>query len=83
MKRDVCPLCGGKKIKSKTTYSVDFKTGVIVIRNVPCMVCVRCGEEWISPDIAKELELIVQDAKMKKMQTEILSFPDVAILGTR
>ncbi len=77
-----CPICGGKKKKGNTTYSVDFETGVVVVRRVPCLVCVQCGKEWIKPDVAKELERIVEEARAKKYQTEIVSFAELETAPT-
>ena len=83
MKKDKCPLCGGAKIKSTTTYSVDIETGVVVVRNVPCLMCIRCGEEWIDRKAAEKLESIVNEAKIRGLQTEILSFPRFVFSGIR
>ncbi len=58
-----CPLCGGEKKQGYTTYSVDLGFGVIVVRKVPAQICSQCGEEWISSEVAKELEKIVESAR--------------------
>ena len=29
-----CPLCGGEKQPGPTTFAVDLKTGVVVVRDV-------------------------------------------------
>jgi YgiT-type zinc finger domain-containing protein len=41
------PSLRGKKVKGKITFSADLGFGVVVIRNVPAMICSLCGEEWI------------------------------------
>ena len=71
---DKCPLCSGLKTKGKTTFTVDFSFGVIVIRNVPATVCSQCGADWIKDDIASKIEEIVNDAEKKRMEVEITSF---------
>ena len=53
---DLCALCGGKKRKGETTYTVELGFGVVVIRHVPALICTQCAEEWIEADVAKELE---------------------------
>jgi YgiT-type zinc finger domain-containing protein len=65
MKEEICPICGGKKIESTTSFTVDYSTGVVVVRDVPAKVCLQCGEEWISDDIASKLEEIVSISKSK------------------
>ncbi len=63
-----------KKKEGITTYSVDLGFGVVVVRDVPANVCSQCGEEWIKPETAKELEKIVSSARQTHSQLELLSF---------
>ena len=72
-----CPLCKGEKKKGTTTYTADLKTGIVIIRQVPCSVCVQCGEEWIGAAAAKKIEEMVEEAKVKKTQTEIIDYSAV------
>ncbi|MEN8263227.1 MAG: type II toxin-antitoxin system MqsA family antitoxin [Nitrospirota bacterium] len=73
-----CPLCGADKTIGKTIYSVDLGFGVVVVRNVPAMVCSQCGEEWIDAVTAKKLEKMVVMAKKNKLQIEMVEFAEVA-----
>lgn len=57
----------------ETTFTVDFGTGVVVVRNVPAIVCSQCGSNWIDDEIAAKLEAIVNDAKAKHHVVEITS----------
>jgi len=68
-----CPLCGGKKRTGTTTYSVDLGFGVVVVRNVPAMVCEQCGEEWIGAETAKKLEGLTDEARRKGQQVAIVA----------
>ena len=68
-----CPLCGGVKRPGTTTYSVDLGVGVIVVRNVPAMVCDQCGEAWIDAGTAKELERMTDDARQQRRQVEVVT----------
>jgi YgiT-type zinc finger domain-containing protein len=68
-----CPLCGGTKKPGTTTYSVDLGFGVIVVRNVPAMVCDQCGEAWIDAERAKELERMTDDARERRRQVEVVT----------
>jgi YgiT-type zinc finger domain-containing protein len=71
VKPEVCPLCGGRKASGTTTFTADFGSGVVVVRNVRATVCSQCGEEWINNETASELEQIVNTAKLKGMQFEV------------
>lgn len=70
----LCPLCGGHKKEGQTTFSVDFGDGVVVVRNVPATVCSLCGNEWISDQVASQLETIVEDAKKKHLLVEVTTY---------
>ncbi|MCG3110872.1 MAG: type II toxin-antitoxin system MqsA family antitoxin [Candidatus Manganitrophus sp. SB1] len=52
---------------------MDLGFGVIVVRNVPATLCDQCGEEWISPEVASQLELLVEEARRKKLQVEVVA----------
>ncbi len=68
-----CPLCGGKKMPGKTTFTVDLVFGVVVVRDVPATVCSQCGADWIDDEIAAKLEDIVNDARQKHHIVEVTS----------
>lgn len=68
-----CPLCKGEKQKGKTTFTVDLGFGVVVVRDVTATVCSQCGADWISDDIAKKLEPLVEEARSKRHQVEVIS----------
>ncbi len=72
--KDICPVCGGTKESGYTTFTVDLKETVVVIREVPATICSLCGNEWISDNIAEQIEYIVQDAKEKKHIFEVTNF---------
>ncbi len=74
---DKCPLCQGYKYKSTTTFTVDLKFGVVVVRDVPALICEQCGEEWIADKEARELENIVNDARQKHSMIEVANFADL------
>ncbi|MEE4358145.1 MAG: type II toxin-antitoxin system MqsA family antitoxin [Desulfococcaceae bacterium] len=72
--RNRCPLCGGRKEAGFTTFTADLKEMIVVIREVPATVCSLCGNEWLSDDVAGQIESIVQDAKDKKHLFEVTVF---------
>ena len=68
---DVCPLCGGLKTNGLTTFSADLGSGVVVVRDVRATICSQCGEEWIDDATSRELEQIVNDARIRGLQVEV------------
>ncbi len=71
--KDYCPVCGGMKKPGTTTFTADLGTGVIVVRKVPATVCAQCGADWIADDVAEQIEVLVQEARKKHSQVEVLS----------
>jgi YgiT-type zinc finger domain-containing protein len=68
-----CNACGGTMKEGTTTITVDFGSGVVVVRNVPATVCSQCGMDWINDQVAEKVETIVQDAKDKHSEVEVMS----------
>jgi YgiT-type zinc finger domain-containing protein len=59
-----CHFCGGDVREERVT--VDYRWGqdtLLVIRNVPAGVCQACGEQFLRPDIVKELEKAAQSSE--------------------
>jgi YgiT-type zinc finger domain-containing protein len=70
---DSCPLCGGRKAPGTTTFTAELGFGVVVIRNVPATVCSQCGADWIADEVAARIEALVDDARQKRLQVEVMS----------
>ena len=71
----LCPLCGGKRVSGRTTFSADLGTGVVVVRNVPATVCDQCGEPWFEDATVAHLERIVHEARARGVRVEVVSLP--------
>jgi len=69
-----CPICNGEKEQGKVTFTVDLGTNLIVIRDTPATICSICGEEWISDEVAENIEAVVSEAKMKNRMIEVVNF---------
>lgn len=73
-----CALCGGAKRPGTTTFAVDLKFGVVVVREVPALVCSQCGDAWIEDAVAAKLEKIVEEARVKQTVVEVANWRLVA-----
>ena len=69
-----CPLCGGSKRPGVTTFTAELGFGVVVIREVPATICSQCGADWLSDDVAQQIEALVDDARKKRLLVEVVSF---------
>lgn len=73
-----CPLCGGAKEPGTTTFTVDLKFGVLVVRDVPALVCSQCGDAWIEDAVAAKLETVVADARRRQAVVEVTRWKQIA-----
>lgn len=73
-----CPQCGGEKQLGSTTFAVDLKFGVVIVREVPALVCDQCGEAWIEDAVAERLEQVVSGARTKQVVVEVSNWNEIA-----
>lgn len=58
-----CFFCKGKTVESTTKFIVDLGACVVIVKNVPALVCKQCGEVSFDHETAKKLEKIVDSIK--------------------
>lgn len=75
----MCNMCfSNDKIKSKTTFTVEYNNCIIVIKNVPCLECQICGEITFTDDVSDKLEKIVDAAKKIVQDISVIDYLKVA-----
>lgn len=65
-----CGICKGDMEEKLVTHTEDLGKSVVVIRNVPALVCDECGNVWYSGDVVRQIEAIV-DAIAATPYTEV------------
>ena len=73
-----CIRCGQDLYASKTTEAIELKTGVLVIRNIPCYKCDECGEIHFSGDVVQQLEKIISEVEARYQEVTILDYSGAA-----
>ena len=69
-----CVFCKGEMREGKVNVPVDLGDRFILIKGVPALVCQECGEYFVSDEVMKRLESIVEEAKSRNVEIEILRF---------
>jgi YgiT-type zinc finger domain-containing protein len=70
-----CIVCkNGSTQPGTVTVTVDKRTTVVVIRDVPAAVCSTCGEEYIDADTLREIEKLVKTAQKAGMNVAVQQF---------
>ncbi len=59
-----CFTCGSNHmIETSTIYVEKLKSGILIVKNVPCRKCSQCGEEFFSMATMKEIEKLSRQAE--------------------
>lgn len=69
-----CAVCGGRKVDGATTFTAELGYGVVVIRHVPALVCEQCGADWLADETAARVEELVNAAREKRAEVEVLAY---------
>ena len=65
-----CIMCKGSTVQMKHTYIQEFENCIIIIKNVPALVCSQCGEVYYSDDIAEKLAGSENDTEIPELEGE-------------
>ena len=75
----MCNACfRDDKIKTFTTFTVEYKDCIIVVKNVPCFECQVCGETTFSDEVSERLEKIVNAAKSVLQEVAVIDYAKAA-----
>lgn len=59
---------------SITSYFVELEKCMIIIKNVPCLKCVQCGDTFFSATIAEQIDDITSKAEQIASELMIIDF---------
>ena len=71
-----CFKCKGNIISKNANYILDLDGSIIIIKNVPSLVCDQCGEEFYENDVMKRIEKIVGLFKNALTEIAIVNYDD-------
>lgn len=75
----MCNSCFSReKIKTTTTFTVEYKGCIIVIKNVPCYECQVCGEVIFSDETSARIEYLVNAAKRILQEVAVIDYNSAA-----
>jgi YgiT-type zinc finger domain-containing protein len=75
----MCNACfDDDKLQTKTTFTVDYKDCIIVVKNVPCLECEACGEITFTDEVSERLEMIVNASKKLMQEISVIDYDKAA-----
>lgn len=69
-----CFFCKGRMEEGTTIHTVQLKNCIVVIKNVPCHKCDKCGEVVINGDVAARIEKIVSGFEKALAEIAVVNY---------
>ena len=60
--------------KSTTSMTIEKNNCLAAIRNIPCFLCLSCGEEIIADDVSSRVEELYHQAKTTAREMSIVEY---------
>ena len=74
-----CPLCKGRMEKSRTNLPYELgKEYMVVVKDVPALVCKQCGEPFVEISELRIVEKIVDTAEKDGVTLGFIKYKDAA-----
>lgn len=73
-----CYLCKGDMKPSTTAYMTAYGDCFIIIKNVPCLKCEQCGEEFLGGETLIKIESIIEKLKAMLPEIAVVDFESAA-----
>lgn len=75
-----CAFCQGDLEEQTITYPTEYEGRVLIVRNVPALVCKQCGEQLFRPEVTEKLQQIVwgKAPHQTTVQVDSYDFAEVA-----
>ena len=73
-----CFHCKGDTEQKLKTHAITLEKCVIIIKNVPSLVCRQCGEVYFTDNVMKKLEAIIDKLESIIKEVAIVDYADNA-----
>ena len=73
-----CFFCKGEMKRSTTTHFVDLKKCMVIVKNVPCRECQKCGEIFLDDDVVKRLDAIIKKVSELMIEIAVVEYSEAA-----
>ena len=71
-----CFKCKGEIENKKTTYMIELNQCIIIIKNVPSLVCKQCGEASYTDKVANQIEKLIDSVKNTITEITVINYTD-------
>lgn len=70
-----CLLCKGDLEEKRTTFMSDLGGTIVIIKNVPSLVCTQCGEAYYDDETMERIERIIDYLREAVTEVAIVDYP--------
>jgi YgiT-type zinc finger domain-containing protein len=74
-----CFFCKADLEEKLTNVKMDIDGGIIIIKNVPSLVCTQCGEVSYTTAVMRKLQVLT--ASLTARSEALLSQPEITLLN--
>jgi len=71
-----CFFCKGDMKDGFTTHVTEFKSCIVIVKNVPCLKCEQCGEVVYSGDVLNQLDQIIDTLGNNMTEIAVVNYPN-------
>jgi len=71
-----CFRCKGSAEPAFKTHAITLEDCVIIIKNVPALICDQCGEAYFTNEVMRNLELIVDSLSSIIKEVAIVEYTE-------
>lgn len=71
-----CFYCKGDMQEQLTNYIADLDNCIIIIKNVPSLVCTQCGEKYYDNKTMKKIESILDSLENIITEVAVVNYSD-------
>ena len=72
---DKCYICGGKLKKEKTDIARYWGKELVVLNDVPSLICIKCGERYFDAKVSSQIDQKIQQVIKRKTNPERIEVP--------
>jgi YgiT-type zinc finger domain-containing protein len=79
MVQDTCFCCNGKLRQDKTDFIVNMGNEIVIIKNVPALICDICGERYFSAEISRRIDKVMESYHTGKVKSHTVPAREVEL----
>jgi YgiT-type zinc finger domain-containing protein len=76
---ETCNCGRGRLRRGVTEYVTKVNGGVLVIKNVPALICDLCNESYLEPEASREIDKIVKDFREGRLLAKPIAAGEVEL----